>query len=548
MTLAFHMMPLVGTILLLASRRVSLLTAGLAGMTLAFVTMIAAQAPLDALPEMAALKMAAVKAGEGAWLAWHAMSIIAAGLLFHRAFEARGIRAAAIAQENRRRAVFVACFLVGPFAESVTGFGVGLVVALAMLRHMGLPPVQAAALGLFSQVLAAWGAMGVGTRVGAELIGVSFTELGTASALLMAVVLPCLLPVFWGLISSSVKSDTSDFTLALRRRARPSGRLPSQAWACGAAVAAFTSEHKSGLTLGGMIHACGLRSTLRDRAADVALLLCLAGLIWLTNRFVAPELGGGLAAGVLLVLVEGPRLLRSETGPRAAMAALMERLWPYVLLIAALMATRLLPPLSDWTGHWLVLDPFGGLAPLALLRHPATWLVAIAAILLAGLPASKAGEVVRGALRAALVPMAATLVFVEFAAFMAASGGAALFGQAWREVAGRFAVLATPLFGGAAGMLTGSNTASNALMMHIQLSLAAESGLPPMLTAAIQTVSGSICTMLTPGRIVLAAGLVGLQQAEGAIYRRALPIGLATILSLLAVVVLVAGAQAWGFV
>lgn len=491
MTLAFHMMPLVGTILLLASRRVSLLTAGLAGMTLAFVTMIAAQAPLAGMPDMAALNMAAVKAGEGAWLAWHAMSIIAAGLLFHRAYEARGIRAAAIAQENRRRAVFVACFLVGPFAESVTGFGVGLVVALAMLRHMGLPPVQAAALGLFSQVLAAWGAMGVGTRVGAELIGVSFTELGTASALLMAVVLPCLLPVFWGLI-----------------------------------------------------HACGLRSGLRDRAADVALLLCLAGLIWLTNRFVAPELGGGLATGILLVLVEGPRLLRSDTGFRG----LMERLWPYVLLIAALMATRLLPPLADWTGRWLVLDPFGGLAPLALLRHPATWLVVIAAILLAGLPAYKAGEVVRGALRAALVPMAATLVFVEFAAFMAASGGAAMFGQAWREVAGRFAVLATPVFGGAAGMLTGSNTASNALMMHIQLSLAEESGMPPMLTAAIQTVSGSICTMLTPGRIVLAAGLVGLQQAEGAIYRRALPIGLATILSLLAVVVLVAGAKAWGLV
>lgn len=489
MTLAFHMMPLVGTILLLVSRRVSLLTAGLAGMTLAFVTMIAAQAPLAVMPDMGVLTTAAAKTGEGAWLAWHAMSIIAAGLLFHRAYEARGIRAAAVAQENRRRAVFVACFLVGPFAESVTGFGVGLVVALAMLRHMGLPPVQAAALGLFSQVLATWGAMGVGTRVGAELIGVSFTELGTASALLMAVVLPCLLPVFWGLI-----------------------------------------------------HACGLRSSLRERAGDVSLLLCLAGLIWLTNRFVAPELGGGLATGVLLVLVEGPRLLRSDAGFRG----LMERLWPYVLLIAALMATRLLPPLSDWTARWLVLDPLGGLAPLAVLRHPATWLVVIAAILLAGLPAAKSGEVVRGALRAALVPMAATLVFVEFATFMAASGGAAMFGQAWREVAGRFAVLATPVFGGAAGMLTGSNTASNALMMHIQLSLAAESGLPPMLTAAIQTVSGSICTMLTPGRIVLAAGLVGLQQAEGAIYRRALPIGLATILSLLAVVVLVAGAKAWG--
>lgn len=488
MTLALHLMPLVGTILLLASRRVSLLSAGVAGMALALGTMVAPMlaAQPSALPVLA---LAGAKTGEGAWLAWHAMSIIAAGLLFHRAFEARGARSTPVAQENRRRAVFVACFLVGPFAESVTGFGVGLVVALAMLRHMGLPPVQAAALGLFSQVLAAWGAMGVGTRVGAELIGMSFTELGTASALLMAVVLPCLLPVFWGLIHSS-----------------------------------------------------GLRSSLRERACDVALLFCLAGLIWLTNLFVAPELGGGLATGLLLLVVEGPRLLRSGVGLRT----LAGRLWPYVLLIAALMATRLLPPLSDWTGQWLVLDPFGGLAPLALLRHPATWLVLIAGILLSGLPAADAGKVARGALRAALVPMAATLVYVEFATFMAASGGAAMFGDAWREAAGRFAVLASPIFGAAAGMLTGSNTASNALMMHIQLSLAAESGLPPTLIAAIQTVSGSICTMLTPGRIVLAAGLVGLERSEGAIYRRALPIGLATVLALLAVIVLTAGINARG--
>lgn len=490
MPLAFHMMPLVGTILLLASRRVSLLSAGIVGMALALVTMVVTMAA--AQPSAGpVLGMAAAKAGEGAWLAWHAMSIIAAGLLFHRSFEARGARPAAVAQENRRRAVFVACFLVGPFAESVTGFGVGLVVALAMLRTIGLPPVQSAALGLFSQVLAAWGAMGVGTRVGAELIGVSFTELGTASALLMAVVLPCLLPVFWGLIHSS-----------------------------------------------------GLRSSFADRMSDLALLLCLAGLIWLTNLFVAPELGGGLATGLLLLAVEGPRLLRSGIRVRD----LIGRLWPYGMLIAALMATRLLPPLSDWTGQWLVLDPFNGLAPLALLRHPATWLVLIAGILLSGLASAEAGKLVRASLRAALVPMAATLVFVEFATFMAASGGAAMFGEAWREAAGRFAVLASPIFGAAAGMLTGSNTASNALMMHIQLSLAAESGLPSMLIAAIQTVSGSICTMLTPGRIVLAAGLVGLERSEGAIYRRALPIGLATILALLAVIVVMAGVKARGLV
>ena len=486
MALAFHMMPLVGTVVLLASRRVSLLNAGTVGMVLALAMLIAAQPSLDA-----AVDKVVIKAAEGAWLAWHAMSIIATGLLFHRAFEAWPRQTEAKSLENRRRAVFVACFLVGPFAESVTGFGVGLVVALAMLRHMGLPPVHAAALGLFSQVLAPWGAMGVGTRVGAELIGVSFAELGTASALLMMVVLPCLLPVFWRLI-----------------------------------------------------HQAGLNSTLADRATDFGLTVCLAALIWATNRFVAPELGGGLATGVLLLLVEGPRLLRSA----ADVVRLLRRLWPYVLLVCGLMATRLVPPLSDWTGIWLVLDPFGGLAPLALLRHPATWLALVAAILLAGLPSGRAREVAGGAARAALVPMAATLVFVELAAFMSASGGAAMFGQAWQDVAGHFAVLATPVFGAAAGALTGSNTASNALMMNIQLSLAAESGLPPILTAAVQTVSGSICTMLTPGRIVLAAGLVGLVRAEGMIYRLALPIGLASVLALLAVIVVMAGFTAWGLV
>ncbi|PWC52423.1 L-lactate permease [Azospirillum sp. TSO22-1] len=484
MALAFHMMPLVGTVALLVSRRVSLLNAGVVGMALALAMLIAVQPTLDA-----AVDRAVVKAAEGAWLAWHAMSIIAAGLLFHRAFEACPRHTEPASGENRRRAVFVACFLVGPFAESVTGFGVGLVVALAMLRHMGLPPVHAAALGLFSQILAPWGAMGVGTRVGAELIGASFAELGTASALLMGIVLPCLLPVFWRLI------------------------------------------HQSGLT-----------STLADRVTDVALAVCLAVLIWATNRFVAPELGGGLATGVLLLLVEGPRLIRSA----GDVQRLLRQLWPYTALVGGLLATRLVPPLSDWTGNWLVLDPFGGLAPLALLRHPATWLVLVAAILLAGLPGRRARQVAGGALRAAVVPMLATLVFVELATFMSASGGAALFGRAWQDAAGHLAVLATPIFGAAAGALTGSNTASNALMMHIQLSLAAESGLSPMLTAALQTVSGSICTMLAPGRIVLAAGLVGLVKAEGAIYRLALPIGLVSVLSLLAVVVAVVGLRGWG--
>lgn len=492
MPLTLHLLPLAATVALLVSRRVSMLTAGTTGMALAaavlLVMLSAAQPGGTTAPDWLAqlpglLPTLALKAGEGAWLAWHAMSIIAAGLLFHRSFEARAVKAGAQAEAKtpaeRRRAVFVACLLAGPFAESVTGFGVGLVVALAMLRPLNLPPAHAAALGLFSQMLAPWGALGVGTRVGAELIGVSFTELGTASAALMVVVLPSLLLVFWRLI-----------------------------------------------------HGAGLTSSLTDRARDVVLMLALAGLLWLTNRFVAPELGGGLATAVLLVAVEARRLPRDAAG----LSRLLALLWPYVVLVGGLMATRLVPPLSGWTADRLVLDPFGGLAPMPLLRHPSTWLVAIALVMLAGLPRGRALHVAGPALRAALVPMAATLVFVELAAFMAASGGAAAFGQAWQEVAGSAAVLAVPVLGAATGMLTGSNTASNALMMHIQINLASGSSLPLIAAAAIQVVAGSVCTLLTPGRIVLASSILGLTKAESAIYRLALPIGVASTASLLVVV------------
>ncbi|NUB25598.1 L-lactate permease [Azospirillum brasilense] len=492
MPLPLHLLPLAATVALLVSRRVSMLTAGTAGMALAAGVLMAAlmvaqpsgATASDWLAQLPGLLPAvALKAGEGAWLAWHAMSIIAAGLLFHRAFEARAVKAEAQVEAKtpaeRRRAVFVACLLAGPFAESVTGFGVGLVVALALLRPLNLPPAHAAALGLFSQMLAPWGALGVGTRVGAELIGVSFTELGTASAALMVVVLPSLLLVFWRLI-----------------------------------------------------HGAGLTSSPIDRARDLALMLALAALLWLTNRFVAPELGGGLATAVLLLTVEARRLPRDAAG-RSRLLAL---LWPYVVLVGGLMATRLVPPLSGWTADFLVLDPFGGLAPMPLLRHPSTWLVVIALVMLAGLPRGRALAVAGPALRAALVPMAATLVFVELAAFMAASGGAAAFGQAWQAVAGSAAVLAVPVLGAATGMLTGSNTASNALMMHIQVNLASGSGLPLIAAAAIQVVAGSVCTLLTPGRIVLASSLLGLTKAESAIYRLALPIGVASTASLLAVV------------
>ena len=82
------------------------------------------------------------------------------------------------------RRLWSVCFLLAPFAEAVTGFGVGYIIALAALRRLGLGGLPALLLGLYSQSLVPWGALATGTTVGATLAGLTPNQLGLGSALL----------------------------------------------------------------------------------------------------------------------------------------------------------------------------------------------------------------------------------------------------------------------------------------------------------------------------------------------------------------------------
>ncbi|WP_199432971.1 L-lactate permease [Qaidamihabitans albus] len=84
---------------------------------------------------------------------------------------------------SQPRAVVLVVLGVTPFAESVTGFGIGVVVAVPLLRRLGLPPLCAAVVGLLGLVTVPWGALGPGTLVAAQLTGVGFQQLGVLSAL-----------------------------------------------------------------------------------------------------------------------------------------------------------------------------------------------------------------------------------------------------------------------------------------------------------------------------------------------------------------------------
>lgn len=73
---------------------------------------------------------------------------------------------------------------IAPFAESVTGFGVGALIAIPLLKHLGHCPRNAAVLGLLGLVTVPWGSMGPGTLIAAEMAGMDFNELGALSAAL----------------------------------------------------------------------------------------------------------------------------------------------------------------------------------------------------------------------------------------------------------------------------------------------------------------------------------------------------------------------------
>ena len=163
-----------------------------------------------------------------------------------------------------------------PFFESVTGFGVAIIISAPILLGAGFPALRAAAVASWGQCAVPWGALAVGTVVGADLAGVGFQELSDRSALLN---LP-LFPVY-GLAALAI---------------------------------------------------AGGRSAVRSGGAEAILLGLVAGGATLaTSAYLAPELAGavgGLAAVGAFLLPRRRRLSEAEVPWR--------ELAPYAFLVALL--------------------------------------------------------------------------------------------------------------------------------------------------------------------------------------------------------------------
>lgn len=113
------------------------------------------------------------------------------------------------------------------------------------------------------------------------------------------------------------------------------------------------------------------------------------------------------------------------------------------------------------------------------------------------------------------------------------SGQTTSLGLALASAGGFFAVL-SPVIGWLGVALTGSDTSSNSLFGQLQVAAAEQTGLPPVLMAAANSSAGVMGKMLSLQNLAVASAAVGLEGAEGTLFRKLLGWSLA----LLAVMIL----------
>jgi lactate permease len=377
----------------------------------------------------------------------------------------------------RRAELYAACFLFGPFAEAATGFGVGQVAIAPVLKRVGLAPIDAVLLGLFSQILVPWGALANGTIVGAQLSGLTPSVLGIYSSMLAAPLMLGWLFLFWHFAALA--------------------GVPASGW-----------------------------RLLLEAFATIA----LAGLLIVTNMALGPE----VAALAALAPLIGLHFLCGQGKDRESWRSAARAGLPYAILIGAIAATRTILPLNRLLADAIAVRPLASGSTWFPLLHPATWLLAVglATALLTRRPNSIGPAFSRGWLLGKS-PVLAIVMFLAMSQVMFASGIANGLAQAVQVSLGPAAALATPLFGGLFGFLTSSSSTANGLLMPAQAALAQWSHLSLPWLAALQNVAAAALTMLCPVRIAVGCSLVDELKLESRVLARAWPLGVVPLCILL---------------
>ncbi|MGE8633175.1 MAG: hypothetical protein ACN6P8_06595 [Achromobacter piechaudii] len=445
---------------------------------------------LTAAPGAFSAAQLAVTLERGAWIGWVITPYILGGLLFWQmASPSPASRPDADLHDPlaRRRRLFFACFLIGPFAESATGFGVGMLGTVLLIRPLGCKPRDIMIFALLSQTLIPWGAMGSGTLLASAYARVPAAQLALYSMVAVALLMSVWMALFW-------------------RTARRAN--------LGASVA----EH----------------------AREAAWIVASLSLLSAATAVLGPETALLASYGPLIVL----RYVHDRHPDRAQALAAARRALPYMLVIACLAATRLVPLLNHTLGAWADFRPFADLPAWMPWLHAGSWLVA-GALVMAALrrhPGELAAQA-RTAWHTGRHAVMSVFLFAMMAEVLAGAGISQAYADGLFATLQEWTLLITPLLAGAFGILANSGNAPNSLFMPSQLSLALQAGLNVPAAAALLHVSGTSMGFFSPIRMSIAAGLAHGQGQERSVYVLLLPFALAAfgILLFLALLVVLSG-------
>lgn len=457
-------LPLLTVAVLIATGRAGSILAGTAGACLAVIV-----AGLAA-PRHFGIGESVQAVAHGAWLAFLIGFVIAGGLFFREVLSDEPIeKGPEQGSADQRRRLFDICFLIGPFSESVTGFGVGQVSAVASIRSLGVAPLNAIVLGLFSQTLVPWGAMATGTMLGAELAGLDPHDLGFRTACISSILLVAWLCLYW-------------------RLARTAG-LPA--------------------------NGCIL-------ATESAWILGIGAALIFANILLGPETAGIGTLGPLIILRE---LLRSK-GVAQLWLQTRSTVIPYALLAIGLSTTRVVPLIGERLFALCRFMPISDAPAWAPLLHPGTWLIGIAlgTAIVTGRQ-KRITIAIRRTWPLANRAIANIAVYLIISQVMAISGIATASAELLKAHLGALAVLTTPVLAGAFGLLTGSGNATNGLLMPSQRALAILTTVSLPWLAAVQNTTACALTMLSPVRVGIGCTLGGKPRHERQVYANAWPLG-----------------------
>ncbi|MCC6000409.1 MAG: L-lactate permease [Pararhodobacter sp.] len=372
-----------------------------------------------------------------------------------------------LSDDRMVQALLIAWFF-GLFMEGAAGFGTPVALAAPLLVGLGFGPVRAVALALLGHAAGvSFGAIGTPALAQIGLLDLPGPPLAALTMGLHA------LPVC--LLSLCVMRLASDAPLTRKR---------------------------AGIAL----------------LAAVCFLTPALLLAWLAGPEL-PTLGGALIGGaVFAAIMRSRHLPRTDTAPWR-----LADLAPYLLIVALVLLTRLVPPVQDmlsalWLG-WQWSGFAGGMAPF---YHPGTLLAAglAMAALLTGRGALL-GPALGAALRR-LAPVAlALLVMLALARLMVHGGLIAQLANAAAQ-AGAFWPLLSPFIGVLGTFVSGSATASNILFTDFQAATGRALDLSVVLMAAAQGAGAAIGNAIAPHNIIAGAATVGLSGRDGEVLARTL--------------------------